>query len=617
MFGKFKKKLKSKKEKGMTEEPDRGFTFGDAEQPMTKVFSYQAGSAGSFRRKRRKSRADDLIALSPSTNPEGVLNPMNIFDHTLVSKGWPVLKYERCPIPHSIRAVTTRAPVEDDELENTAPITPGRRTAILLTDEDFTDEAVDWYKRYKAFYQRYCPSKVDSVGSLLQGVYDKGADPSDLWAKMLEKYGTTEETWETVDWKDRLTKFYTIHAKEKLDTIQQVLAAQQQNIDMDTLWKKMLEKYGVTEHNWEEEINWQRRFTAFYYIHCKEKVDMVPKLLRQLEERGAQPLDLWLKMLEKYEVTEGTWRHPSSKVDWYDRFATFYNLHAPDRKESVDQLMRHITDKGAEPADLWPKLLEKYNLTEENWFVPPELPKQETKEVNWEERFTKLLSIHAPHQVETVPELLVQEQGSLEFVWKLLLEQYKVTEETWDKPRKINPWKKFLMAVSVTMAFKKATQPKKAQDDPSPAISIQAPEDVSPQGNSPKSPSSQNLFAPSPGFPSSPTKPSVSVPPSQASSPAPSPQSTAEAPSPLTKGSPPPPPAPSNIPPPPPALSGTPPPPPAPSSTPLPPPASKAPVPPPAPPSPQPPPVASKVPPPPPQSPTSKAPPPPPPPPPR
>ena len=556
---------KKKYDKGAAEMPTAGFSFGAPEPLKERRFSAFSSSQHSARSMKHR-RAKDMLPLQKPANPEGVVNPMNIFNHTAVSEGWPKLRYKQVPLPHAIRAVTSRG-IESDDDESDGDFssypTPSKSNSspvpFAFRDADF------WKQRFSSFYSIHDPSQIDYVPLVIDGLIESGESPAFSWAKLLEKFGVTESNWQnspaiSVDWKEKFFKFYELHAPDKLDAVDQLVGLQVKGYDMKELWELMLGKYGLTENNWERSVDWQSRLTAFYYMHAPERVEKVPMLIKATQDRGSHPRELWNKILERYSVTDETWRTPGNKVNWFDRLTAFYSIHAPERMSQVSGLLNSIKDKGAEPIDFWPKLLERYEVTDANWADVPSpraasIPHQQESQT-WEQKFTELLQRHAPEHVEQVPQLL-QQEGDLQTVWDLLLDQYGVTEDSWKNKElppvpKRNPWRRFRMMAAVTAAFKRAARKKDG--------SMQQQLHLSPQPSAQSlmpSPSSTSvgkspleLAAPGSTFPSSKMGSQVSRSPLQplgSSFPAASSSFPAKSPigTPSGVGSPPPPPPPS------------------------------------------------------------------------
>eukprot|EP01060_Flectonema_neradi_P020449 TRINITY_DN2798_c0_g1_i1.p1 TRINITY_DN2798_c0_g1~~TRINITY_DN2798_c0_g1_i1.p1 ORF type:complete len:724 (+),score=132.59 TRINITY_DN2798_c0_g1_i1:1610-3781(+) len=463
--------LSKKSAKGATEAPTAGFSFGSPEPLKERRFSTYSSSYHSGRSGRNRN-LKDMVPLQKPANPEQVVNPMNVFNYLAVANGLPKLRYRHVPLPHAIRTVTSRGIDSDSDLEDDSASYPSRQHS---SPSPFSfHDAGFWKERFTSFYEIHDRSQIYTVSDYIDSLIDRGEPPALAWAQLLEKYEVTESNWRnrrsiSVDWKAKFSKFYELHAPDKLDAIDQLVNLQVKGYDMFDLWDLMLTKYGLTEANWERTVDWQSRLTAFYYIHAPERVEKVSMLLTAVKDRGSHPRELWAKLLERYGVTEETWRAPGNKVHWFDRLTAFYSIHAPDRINQVSDLLNSIRDRGAEPIDFWPKLLERYGVTEDNWTdlgSPPAAAAQQSAQpqpLNWEEKFTELLVRYAPEYIEQVPQLL-QQEGDLQTVWELLLDQYGVNEDNWmDKepappvtPAKRNPWRRFRMIAAVTAAFKKA-----------------------------------------------------------------------------------------------------------------------------------------------------------------
>ena len=416
---------------------------------MNRTASY-ATSGWSRRARRRAAKGmnpDEELVLAKPTNDRGVLNPMNVFDYSLVSRGWPKLILPGCPIPHAIYCVSNRRPTEVATIDVLQPEADDEEPLAPLDER-----SEKWAEVIAEFYTLHAPEKVPTVHALVRASVDRDVNPSALFAKILSKYGFTPYDWKEIDWGERLRKFFMIHDQARLPSVPALMvqAEEQGDAGMAAAWMLLLDMYRTTEDTWDVLIDWHARYTSFYYIHAPEKVASVADNLQKLKTRNSHPADLWIQMLEKYNVTEDTWWvRPDDYVDWVGRFKAFYSLHAPHQVVKVSEILMTISNKGASPEDVWPGLLKKYGVTEQNWFVTPEPelpavpvdgaadaaaggPTPEEERQVWEDKLSRLFAVHSPENVGLVRQLM--EEPNLAEVWNEWLSQFAVTEDTWEMP---------------------------------------------------------------------------------------------------------------------------------------------------------------------------------------
>ena len=449
---------------------NRSGSFGD----LHRTASF--GTSNWSRRKRRRCDPNEKLVRQVPANPEGAMNPMNIFDYCLVSSGWPKLILPGCPIPHGIYTVSDRVPSQ------TPPPSPAPiyRPSIVPSDAHQM-----WVAKLMEFYSHYAPEKAarNDVDELLNKCYERGATPEALFEKILEKYQKTEANWRPINWKQRLTRFYTIHDEDKLGTIPEILAYSERGGDLNVAWEDMMVKYGVNEKNWDVVVDWRARFMTFYHIHAPEKIPGVDEILQRLADTNRDPAALWVTMLSKYKVRDELWwLRSDDEIVWFNRLTAFYSLHAPEKMSRVSEILQVVENKGSTPDLLWPVILQQYDLTEDNWFLPrtPEateepddsfkLPDTEAdpqtphraprteltpEQKAWEEKLTKLFTLHSPDNVGLVQSML--EEEDLPGLWEAMLETFEVKEDNWDNPPETkNGWDRLKLATKVANAFKGA-----------------------------------------------------------------------------------------------------------------------------------------------------------------
>eukprot|EP01063_Lacrimia_lanifica_P034329 TRINITY_DN6321_c0_g4_i1.p1 TRINITY_DN6321_c0_g4~~TRINITY_DN6321_c0_g4_i1.p1 ORF type:complete len:515 (+),score=137.89 TRINITY_DN6321_c0_g4_i1:212-1756(+) len=298
------------------------------------------------------------------------------------------------------------------------------------------------------FYALNDPAKKGLAKPMMERAAVQGygrAELEGMWRRLLAQYGLTERTWDPATREERLMKFYSIHAPEELGKVPDILkVCERGEAAFDYAWQHLLRQYGVDDGTWDRVVDWRSRFATFYYIHAREKVETVPEILARLEATNRNPRTLWEMMLAKYGVNDETWltraaAEDGGEVDWYARYTAFYDIYVPDRVETVAEVLRLIEDRGATPAEMWPAMLREYGVDEDTWFDHPRVPPTppEAAEEEWATKFKQLFEIHAPEMLPIIPELL--SQGSHAQVWALMLAQYKLTEHNWNKPRPPTP----------------------------------------------------------------------------------------------------------------------------------------------------------------------------------
>eukprot|EP01065_Artemidia_motanka_P036875 TRINITY_DN4492_c1_g2_i1.p1 TRINITY_DN4492_c1_g2~~TRINITY_DN4492_c1_g2_i1.p1 ORF type:complete len:505 (+),score=113.55 TRINITY_DN4492_c1_g2_i1:59-1573(+) len=354
------------------------------------------------RRRRRKKGGSrrKLLPLQQPANLEGKYNPMLLFCRGLVKAGLPTLSVPGVSLPYTVYSVTP-------DCTDAVPTSP-------RTVED-DGAAEEWGKRFATFYRRHNPGKVDTVDRMLRAAASRGTDPATLWAMLLSKYELSEETWrdaglftggadaeakqqdaaDTDDdvqspraptlplanepaWSARIEAFYLLHDPLKASKAREMLAEQLvQGTPPEAVWRATLKKYGFAEDTWarDEETSdsyaaWAALLQRFYGLFDPQKAEDSSEVFRGMRQRGVAADDVWRAIVKSYNVTEDTWHlgpDAAKSIDWEARFRMFYSIHAPERVSTVPVLLREVRRRGAEPLDLWVRVLDKYGVTEENW----------------------------------------------------------------------------------------------------------------------------------------------------------------------------------------------------------------------------------------------------------